>query len=364
MNRWTLPGPQRYISSIERALRDGCNVICATPALGLSGLGEALRCQLSDDGWMVAGPYTDESGNPLDILYAAMDVPDKDSSRRSILSLLSSLEPGTLVIIEAIHRDRWAEWKIFLAEYEAASRGLPRLERPLILAITSGAPMADLGHDGVALKIFPWQNVVGELDVILFVMTSLLTRALRPSRVRLLARIIARLSLWDLDLATQLARCDEAMLFEPIQALQWTSETADPILGLEANWYSGGRLFFDDVQQDHSYLLLTDSGKHEKLRLRLWEAQASEFFPLIETKRHELAKQMRPFIRTPIRLGEQSFSDIDELEIGQLAYLAKSQNLKVSIRNSTDMLRRYRNKLAHMEPLSHSETIDVVQNVP
>ncbi len=358
MNRWDLPGPQTYIESVEKALRDGSNVISATPTRGLSGLGEALRCRLVDDGWSVSGPFQDGSGNPLDFLYQVLDVPDTGSNRRSISEMLSILEAGQLVIIGPVFRERWGEWKMFLSEYEAASRGVSRTERPLLLVVTCGVPLADLGHDGVALKIFPWQNVIGELDMMLFVMTSLRTAARRPRSVRLQARIIARLAMWDLDLAMHLATCDEELLFEPINALQWAVETLQPDMDMAATWDSGGRMLFDDIQQEHSYLLLADSSSQEKLRLRLWEAQASDLFPLFEKKRHELAKQILPFVRIPIRLGEETFNDIDELEIGQLAYLAHSINLKSSIRKQAETLRRLRNKLAHMEPLSHSESYD------
>jgi hypothetical protein len=219
-------------------------------------------------------------------------------------------------------------------------------------------PQADLGHDGVALKIFPWENVIGEIDMMLFVMTSLRAAARRPRSVRLQARIIACLAMWDLDLAEQLAACDEELLFEPIKALQWAAETLQPDIDMAATWDSGGRMLFDDIQQEHSYLLMADSSSQEKLRLRLWEAQASDLFPLLEKKRHQLAKQMFPFVRIPIRIGEENFNDIDELEIGQLAYLAHSLKLKSSIRKQAETLRRLRNKLAHMEPLSHAESYD------
>ena len=359
MNIWNLPGPLTYITSIEKALRDGCNVISATPIHTVTGLAEALRCRFLDDGWTVRGPFQDVLENPLDFLYQALDVPDIGSNRRSISTLLSNLEPGALVIIDSLPPNQWIEWKLFLSEYEAASRGVPRSERPLLLVVTSGVPLAELGDNGAALKIFPWQNVIGEFDMMLFVLPSLIAVTRRSRSVRLQARIIARLAMWDFDLAMQLTSCYDTLLFEPVKALQWAMETLDPASWMIATWESGGRMLIDDIQQEHSYLLLADPLGHKKLRLRLWEAQASDFFPLIEKKRHELAQHMRPFVRLPIKLGEQSFSEIDELEIGQLAFLAHSLSLKPSLRKSAEKLRRCRNKLAHMEPLSHSESYDI-----
>lgn len=358
MHRWRLPGPQGYIAGVVRALRDGFNVVSAVPAHGVAGLGDALRCNLTDEGWMIAGHFPDSSLNPLDHLYSMMEIPDQDLTRRSISTLLAGLEPGSVVIIDGIQRSHWPEWKQFLAAYEAVSRGVPRSDRPLLLAVVEGTPVSELGRDCAALRTLPWQNVVGEFDVMLFVLESLRDGVRKPSKVRLLARIIARLSLWDFELAGQLAMIDERALFEPIDTLRSIAELLPPPEDLDASWEAGGLMLFDDVPLQHPYFLLADPSKHEILRRRLWEAQASDLLPLLETRRHCWAQQLRPLIRVPIRLGEQSFSDIDELEIGQLAFIAKQYNLKASIRHATNTLRHYRNKLAHMEPLAYSETFD------
>lgn len=358
MHRWRLPGPQGYIAGVVRALRDGFNVVSATPAHGVSGLGDALRCILTDEGWMISGHFQDSPLNPLDHLYSMMEIPDQDLTRRSISTLIAGLETGTVVIIDGIKRSHWAEWKQFLSAYEAASRGVPRSDRPLLLAVVEGTPVSELGRDCAALRILAWQNVVGEFDVMLFVLESLRNGARKPGKARLLARIIARFSLWDFELANQLAMTDERLLFEPIDCLRSIAELLPAPEILEASWETGGMMLFDDVPLQHPYLLLADSSKHILLRRRLWEAQASDLLPLLETRRHYWAQQLRPIIRVPIRLGEQSFSDIDELEIGQLAFLAKQCNLKASIRHATETLRRYRNKLAHLEPLAYSEAFD------
>ena len=330
----------------------------AVPAHGASGLGDALKCNLTDEGWIISGHFRDSSLNPLDQLYSAMEIPDQDLTRRSISTLLAGLEAGAVVIIDGIQRSQWAEWKQFLAAYEAASRGVPRSDRPLLLAVVEGIPVSELGRDCAALRVLAWQNVVGEFDVMLFVLESLRDGVRKPSKIRLLARIIARLSLWDFELASQLAMIDERLLFEPIETLRSIGELSPAPDDLEANWETGGLMLFDDVPLQHPYLLLADPSKHEILRRRLWEAQASDILPLLETRRHYWAQQMRLLVRVPIRLGDQSVSDIDELEIGQLAFLAKQLDLKAPIRHSTDTLRRYRNKLAHLEPLTYAEAFD------
>lgn len=358
MHRWRLPGPQGYIASVVKALRDGFNVVSAVPAHGVTGLGDALRCNLTDEGWMIVGHFPGGSVNPLDYLYSMMELPDQDLTRRSISSLLAGLEPGAVVIIDGIQRIHWPEWKQFLAAYEAVSRGVIRADRPLLLVVVEGTPVLELGRDCAALRILPWQNVIGEFDVMLFALDRLGNPTNRSTKVRLLARIIARLSLWDFELASQLVATDERLLFEPIDCLRSISELLPAPDGLDSSWETGGLMLFDDVRLQHPYLLLGDSSKHELLQRRLWEAQVSDLLPLLETRRHYWAQQMRPLVRLPICLGDQSFSDIDELEIGQLAFLAKQANLRAPIRQATSNLRRYRNKLAHLDPLSYSEVFD------
>lgn len=358
MHRWRLPGPHGYIEDVMRALRDGFNVVSAIPISCVTGLGEAINISLSNDGWVVGGHFHAGDSNPLNELYAWLDIADQGLTRRSIPTLIQGMVPASVVIIEGIQHRHWADWKQLLTGYEAASRNTPRSERPLLLAIVEGVSEADIGRELAALKIFTWQNVVGEFDVMLYVLEQFRSAGRKSSKNRLIARIIARLALWDFDLASELALMDDRRLFEPLDCLRTVAETLVMPNGFCARWESGGMMQFDDVPLMHPYLLLADSAKHELFRRRLWEALAGELLPVIETKRHYWAQEMRAIIRPPILLGDQVFNDIDELEIGQLAFLAKQRNLRSPIRQGTDTLRRYRNKLAHMEPLAYAEAFD------
>ena len=359
MNRWSLPGPRGYFSDVAKSLRDGYSVISAIPVCGVSGLGDALRSFLSDEGWMISECCPNSEWCPLDQLYSVMGVPDSNMTRRTIPTLIAGLEVGSVIIINGIKRCQWSEWKQFLSAYEASSRSIPRLDRPMLVSIVEGVPLSEVGRDCAALRILAWQNIIGEFDVMLFALSFLREKATKQGRkIRLLARIISRLALWDLDLAYQLAMSEEKLLFEPLQILRSTAEILPPTECLDTRWESGGLMTFDDVSLQHSYILMNDQSKHEMLQRRLWEAQASDLLPLIESKRHYWAQQLRGSIRIPIRLGEQNFSDVDELEIGQLAFLASQNNLRASIRQPLDKLRRYRNKLAHLEPLDYVEAFD------
>jgi len=356
--RWHLPGPHGYIEDVLRALRDGFNVVCAVPAHGVSGLGEALKSRLLSDGWALGGHFRPDDSNPMSQLYNWLDIADVGQTRRSITSIIQGMVPAAAVIVDGIQLQSWKDWKQLITAYEATSRNVPRSDRPLLIAVVEGVPEIDLGRNLAALKNLPWQNVVGEFDVMLYALEQIRSAGRRSNKSRLAARIVARLALWDFDLANQLVAMNESQLFEPLDCLRIATQHLVVPDSFSACWESGGMMQFDGVSLVHPYLLLSDAAKAGILRLRLWEALASDLLPVIETKRHDWAQEMRTLIRVPVQLGDQVFNDVDELEIGQLAFLAKQRNLSSRIRQGTEKLRRYRNKLAHIEPLSYAEAFD------
>lgn len=63
-------------------------------------------------------------------------------------------------------------------------------------------------------------------------------------------------------------------------------------------------------------------------------------------------------VSLPIRLADQQISDLDDLEIGQLAHIAMMRRLNRSITQTADKWRRLRNKLAHLESLEADDALD------
>ena len=93
--------------------------------------------------------------------------------------------------------------------------------------------------------------------------------------------------------------------------------------------------------------------------MRLWAAQASEMLPTIELQRRALALRMRDHLPMPIRLNDENVKDLNDVEIGTLAFLACKYNLRNSIIQAANRLRRFRNKLAHLEPLNADEALEL-----
>lgn len=358
MDWWALPGPAHFVAKAVENLRDGNNLILPTPARGVSELAETLRRSLEDDGWRVVGPFDDQENNPIDQLYGWVEIGDSEDVRRSVGHLRGRLEPGQVIIVQGVGGDRWKAWQHFMTEYEVASRMVAKLDRPLFVIVVAGVPLASFPERSAALLTAPWQDVVGELDILLHVRETMRIKRYDGGKEKLLSRIIAKLALWDFELAEYLAGIDERRLFDPVSALSDAAEVLGPADELAATWEAGGKIKFDGMELEHPILLLRHAAGHGMLVERLWQAQAGELLPLLEMRRRYWVQRMRPMVRLPISVNDANCSDLDELEIGQLAYVARSQGMKNTIQQATEKLRRYRNKLAHMEVLEHSAAFD------
>lgn len=359
MDWWALPGPAHFVAKAVENLRDGHNLILPTPARGVSELAETLRRSLEDEGWRVVGPFDDdEENNPIDQLYGWVEIGDSEDARRSVGHLRGRLDPGQVIIVQGVGGDRWEAWQHFMTEYEAASRVVAKVDRPLFVIVVAGVPLARFSERSAALLTSPWQDVVGELDILLHVRETMRIKRYDSGKEKLLSRIIAKLALWDFELAEYLAGIDERRLFDPVSALNDAAEALGRTDDLAATWEAGGKIKFDGMELEHPMLLLRHVAGHGMLVERLWQAQAGELLPLLELRRRYWVERMRPMVRLPIQLNDASCSDLNELEIGQLAYVARSQGMKNTIQQATEKLRRYRNKLAHMEVLEHSAAFD------
>jgi hypothetical protein len=321
-------------------------------------MGGALEHHLHDEGWRVAGPVVDDASDPVDQMFASLGLDDGGASRRSVSLLRQRLEPGQAVLVRGVGPAGWPAWKRMLEEYEVASRGVSSFDRPLLVVLTEGVPMSALPGRAAALKVLPWQDVVGELDVLLYATNTLRERGTLDHQSKLVARIIGRLALWDLTLADNLLDQRPAELFRPAEIVRFASAAAEYAPQLQLNWESGGLQRFDGVELAHPFLILAGGDRSGELAMRIWAAQAAEILPALELHRRELARRMRTMIAVPLHLGDEQFFDLDDLEIGQLAHLAVTRRLSLSIRQTADKWRRLRNKLAHLEVLEASDALD------
>lgn len=332
-------------------------MLVPVPAHGMGDVPRALEMMLDHDGWKVAPAVVDNRNDPVEQLFSSLDL--DDGGRRRTTSLLRELlEPGLVVIVRKVGPGSWPEWKLFLTEYELASRSVGEAERPLFLVFTEGVRLSAMPERAVALRVLACDNVLGELDTLLFV-TSLLRKSGRADyKMRLVARMICRLALWDLSVAQFLVGRNPEELFSPEQVLTEALRALGMPPGLQRTWESGGLQTFDDISCAHPFLVVSEGDARRELTMRLWAAQATEVLPALELQRRVLIHRMRGLVPVPIVVDGTRYDDLDRMEIGPLSHVAHTCSLGRGIRHTAEKLKRLRNSLAHLEALNATDVFD------
>lgn len=356
---WQLPGPAGFLIQISDAIREGKHVIIGSPASMAQQLPRAVDEYLAKE-WRVAGPWSVAAAHPLDDLGACLNLRPRSGARESIGTMLERLPERHVVIFRAIQAEVWPVWLNFIAEYANASRAVPTFERTQLICITDGVPRQQISVEHSGVRTFIWDGVIGEYDVLGHVMRQWRSRG-RPIDVRakLIARIIARIGLWDFGLVDQLMETDPHLLFDPVEVLTRCAATLPERNELRDTWESGGAAEFDGETLFHSLVLARAGDPAGELGMRLWAAQAAELLPVLEINRRRLAIRMKAVpVGVPIRLNGEGARDLMDLEIGDLFRTARDYRFPRDIVRLGEKFWMLRNKLAHLRPGSADEVLD------
>jgi hypothetical protein len=359
MDRWSLPGPASFVGDVIDALREGANIVIGAPSPVCKALAIALEDRIASE-WRITGPIVPSGLEPLDEIYAALDIDEGPLARRSTAWLLGRIESKRVIMITGVAMPDWPAWHRFLNDYADVSRSVPAIERSQLVMITSGVPKNLLPNRAPALAPLIWDRVVGESDVYGYVVQSMRRNGRRiDARGKLVARIITRLALWDFDLVDRLLELEPRELFDPKTAVQAAASGVSALQQLGTSWEDGGSADFDGEPLQHAMALVRNGDPENELEMRLWAAQASELLPVLELCRRQLARRMtRARLRLPIEVNGEKIHDLLDVEIGPLRYLARKHRLSPDIVQVADKLWHLRNKLAHLTPLTADEALD------
>lgn len=364
MDRWLLPGAVAFLESVVGAIRDGANVVVGAPVNASGALAHVLEDRLADDNWRLAGPLKPSGRQPIDEIYARLEIDDeRGPSGRTVASLIARLEDKRVVIVSAVDNLQWPAWARFLDEYANACRSVDKFDRTQLLLVTSGVPVDQLPANAPALHSLAWNGQIGEGDVFGYVLQCWRTNGMRiDARAKLVARIVTRLALWDFDLADRLLKLDWQDLFEPTVALRSVDDDRWTWGELGSTWEEGGLTDFDGERMAHALVLHRNGDPKRELVMRLWAAQAAELMPALELKRRQLADRMRASRGLPssLRINGEPVLDLNDVEIGGLLHLARVHRLPQNIIQTAQRYRDIRNKLAHLEPVSADEALYVI----
>lgn len=354
MEYWHLPGPTAFASALDDAVADGRNVVIACPV----GIASALARMVRDRRWDIASSPRDwfcTTDPPIEQVFEALDIhPVPDSpSVGALVALIAAERKCKPVIISEVGLEQAAAWVDFISAYEGACRSVSKFDRAPVIVIAGGVPTARLPVRGAALDILLWDGWVGEADILGYIGQCWRRegRSIDPLS-RLCARIITRLALWDFDLVDRLMRLNPRTLFEPVPVLVDIAIEQAGQLG--RTWESGGMGLFDGDPTVHSLVLAAEGDLAGELPMRLWAAQAAELLPQLEIRRRALVARMKAARQHTQRmtLNNAPVTDLDEVELGGLAYLARAYTFPQSIQSETERLRWVRNRLSHLKPVT------------
>jgi hypothetical protein len=294
---------------------------------------------------------------PIDTLFDALRLEAGPHAERDCRLLLQRLDQTDIVVVEDVGPDDWPRWRDFAAEYERLSRNVDKYERPLLLLLAHGVPVAQLGLPAPALKICVLDHVVSEIDMLVYADMLLRQAGLAGTRRRLAAAAIARVAAWDTRVADLLGTLPVEELFAPQQAL--ASMAAE--MGWQAEdvpvWERGTLASIDGRQHVHAALLALNDGRNE-LETRLWSAQAAIILPLVEQHRKAIVERIRHRLQMPRTVGGVQVIDPFDLEIAELGRAAQQARVEWAVTDRIARLRYVRNRLAHLELLAPSDALD------
>lgn len=363
MKWWTMPGPQRFVSSVLAHLHDGRSVIVVFPALHPRGFLGALEAADEHSGmsrWTRRQlAVEDEEYRELLPARVVHDlvVPQSEPGAVASVHSLIAADNFRYLLLTAEFREQqvWCRWSRFLHEYSQRSKALDQSERPVFCVVIEGALLRAMPPSDVTLAIEQWRGVVRPLDMQLYV-SHLIDEEPSPPPLLRSTRIAVTASLAGTDplLARRLVNASLDMLFNPNKLLgeysdelRWNNES-----DIERQWELGMRDEIDGSEYVHSALLpLARDGR--EIARRVWYGQVSQIVPYLELQRCRLIDGVQHLLpKPPLHDGYEDVSDLHDLEIRTVWYYLKRARAPREIIERAARLRNIRNALAHLQPIS------------
>lgn len=349
IDRWALPGPGAFAQSIADKIVGGSSAALLWPARKPTGFGASLR-RLDLRGRTIYSIRGQPDGTPIDTVYRAVLGEVPITCAKSPKDLVGDDRLYDAVVhVSEVEGAAIGPWIRFVEEFAGYARSNPPGERLVIVIDLEGEQTRRPPKPDVTLEVSRWNDWVNESDAYILAASSLRGRQLSPKHRALSIATVARLAIWDLELAEELSDVATAHLVRPNEFLVewarkrgWTTES-------QPCWEDGSMQVVDGIPTLHSArLAVADS---EALDRRIWSAQAGLFLPWIEQRRIELLPKLRGLIQFPVITDGGQVDRIEDLSIGQLDWALRGANVSSVTRQTIARLRRARNLLAHLQPL-------------
>lgn len=361
---WQLPAPATFLRRVSEDIREGNNVVIALPDHAPEGWSVALRASLSLPSLPRLEEIQPNGSAPIQALHQELGL-GPCSTRTSVSDLCASGGfHGRLIHVYQFNAAAWASWLAFLNEYEDACRQFDLSQRTLFVATIQGDLAAQAPPPANLLRVHHWLDNVDGLNARLYA-ASLLSTSTLPSWQRQLAvALLSELALWDPEVIALGAQKTLAELLSPAvwlaslaTARGWSA--ADDLKSPLARW-RGVRQPFEGHPRTHSAWLAL-ANRQESLAQRIWSAQVTAVFPLLERHRRAILSRYRGLLRVPwpTQFGTM-IAQHEDLELNHIADQLCAQG-SGGLRNLCHFvcwLRDLRNDLAHLTPVSPQRLLD------
>jgi hypothetical protein len=349
MNWWDLPGPSAFIERICDDLRDGNNVIIQVPEFMPYGMKTALVRRLDGTVLIRSLQLTKEDNNPVDYLFERETSSAPAGVLRNANSLVAYLVPGTLFWMTGMCSVLWRNWKQFIAEYRHACGSIQVLDRPLFCVVLQGDLATEQVRPDVRLSVHRFDDCTSRTDSALY--SSVLMNASQSLCVEVASAVVGQLSLWDADLAEELATESPSVLFDPIERLKVVAEsrTWEKVCGNDDLFWSKGygMRYRGKLVLHSAYLALV--GDEEEIAARVWSGQLATVFPKIEEIRRELIRRYGKSFLMPHDTPRGPIEDIRDLEIGHIYTQLNLIPCSSDDRSLAGRMTAMRHALAHLD---------------
>ena len=322
INAWSLPGLAFWAEQVATQLEGGIALVRSDDAIPA----EHEDAILQKAPRLIDNPVDCTSRTPAEALAAVFGTGPR------LEDLLSDIVDDQCAIlrfgtIPVSYRD---QWELFLRRFAKKRIGGNHGVHILVLDLPNSVNIAEVD------VVRSWRAALRRGDRVIWAEEHL-PKSRGGAAEELAVALATEVCRWRLDLAATLAQAGLDDLSDPMAWLE----------RCDLDWNAAPE---DNVNiDDHCPLALLRNGRGEKVTARVWRAQLSSLFPLLEEDRQYFVQRHRELLRVDDHARRLGVNSVEELEFGALDWqLSRSLDRREADRLSA--LARMRNALAHRRP--------------
>ena len=360
-SRWTMPGPAGFVQHAVNSVEDRLCAVLAVPMGMASDLAAHFAAQCRRAEIHFADETVDPDRDPLDQLWQRY-VDSTDSAATFVRLCQEPALAGETIFVTASAGPACTAWLAATDGFQQEAGRIKPFERPTIVIIVEGVEPSLLPQDTPFIKRHVYDGWAGTRDTLAYA-TFLDARSdSSPWHSDLKAAVVAHLAQWDSRLCERLARLSLEQLLR-----NWSAAVED----FARDWQGaadGGdvaRWEYDQCQQTgdrpvyHSAWLISQ-GRRREVERRVWHAQLSIVYPLLEELRQKVVEWYDAALPLPVvnGFGDQ-VTDPHDLELNTIKWMADTGEfvMQADHRRLLNQACRMRNLLAHLTVLSAEDIL-------